>query len=152
MIEYHVLGKVIKEKCLIEISDSWDIDWFNEYVELPCDIDKCATYCVPANTFNFRKETRLKEYKECFTITSEREFKTDDIIQYNNNDYKVKYKYNKELEQHQLYIEYIIEIIKLNDIIIQKCKSNFEQLVKYKTEKDNSRKLINKLKNIFTRR
>lgn len=146
MIEYHVIGKVVEEKCFIEISDGWGIDWFNEYIELPCDIVKCESYCVPANTFNFVKENRLKEYKECFTIISEREFKTDDIIQYNNNDYKIKYKYNKELDQHQLYIDYVIEIIKFNDIVIQHCKTNFENICEYKNNKS---KLINKVKRIF---
>jgi hypothetical protein len=152
VIEYHVIGKIMEEKCFIEISDSWRIDWFNDYIELPCEIDKCATYCVPANTFNFKKETRLKEYKECFTIISEREFKTDDIIQYNNKDYKVKYKYNKELEQHQLYIDYIIETVKLNDDVIQNYKTNFENICEYKNSTSlNKSDFINKIKRIFKR-
>lgn len=154
MIEYHVLGKVLEEKCFIEIdgTDDWFYGWLNEKVILPTTIEKCSVYMLPEKTFEFKKETILKEYKECFVIQSEREFNTKDIIQFKNRDFEVKYKYNKELEQHQLYIDYVIDTIKLPENLIIKCKENFNEIFEYKREQEENKKLKNKIKKLFKRR
>ena len=153
MIEYHIMGKVLEEQCFIKIdsTDNWFYGWLDEKVILPSTIEQCSVYMLPEKTFDFQIEKGLKEYKECFTIKSEREFKTGDIISYMNNDYKVKYKYNKELEQHQLYIDYDIEVIKISEDIIYKCRSNFDEIYKYKEQQEESKKFKNRIKRLFTR-
>lgn len=154
MIEYHVIGKVLEEKCFIKIID-YDyfgyIDYFNKFIELPCDMAKIECYAVPDNTFEFEKKSCFKEYRECFIISSEREFRENDIINYNGKDYKVEYKYNKELEQHQLYINHVIETIKLSENFIIQYQSNFNKMCEYKREKEESKKLSNRLKKMFKR-
>jgi hypothetical protein len=154
MIEYHVMGKIIEEKCFIKIdsTDNWFYGWLDEKVILPSTVEQCSVYMLPEKTFDFKKETVLKEYKECFTIRSEREFKTKDIIHFKDKDFEVKYKYNKELEQHQLYIDYVIDTIKLPENLIIECRNNFNDICKYKREQEESNKLNNRLKKIFKRK
>lgn len=107
--------------------------------------------CCQKKTFEFKKETILKEYKECFVIQSEREFNTKDIIQFKDRDFEVKYKYNKELEQHQLYIDYIIDTIKLSNDLIIGCKENYNKIFEYKRDQEESKKFKNKIKKLFKR-
>lgn len=62
-------------------------------------------------------------------ITTERQFKDGDIIKYKEEDYQVKYKYNKDLERHELYINYEIKAIEDKNLK-RSCENKLEELNK----------------------
>jgi hypothetical protein len=169
MLEYHVIGKVMEEKMQT-------IYYYFRYpqsepiirtITLPCDdISKHMEFFNDNIIISYRKVNIFKEYKECFIVKSEREFKDYDTLTYKGKDYKISYKYNEDEKQHELYIDCEIEIIKLEEDFIKKCDDNYKYLMEFRkvyTEKqkqefeekdklkNESKSILNKLKRMFMR-
>jgi len=164
VIEYHVIGKVVEEgyKGLF-----FDLLGYSEEIDLYCNPIKYND----ENIFKYSrflshgKSETFKCFKECFIISSEIEFKNYDIIQYKGKDYTVNYKYNGDLQQHELHIDFIVETIELDKEFIKQCEDNWNKIMEYRDdyfkriEKENKVKnentpntMFNKLKRIFTRK
>lgn len=172
MIEYHVLGKIIEEKMQITTAMYYYFGYpqsepIIEKIDLPCkDISKHMEFFNENIIISYGKANTFKGYKECFVIVSEREFKDTETLTYNGVDYKVSYKYNEDEKQHQLYIDYEVEIIKLDEESIKKCEDNYKSLMecrkiciekqrqefekKDKIEEE-QKSIFNKIKKIFKR-
>lgn len=59
----------------------------------------------------FWRDYKFVEYKEFKIITTDLELRDGETIRIENKDYKVKYKYNDDKKQNELYIDKVIEII-----------------------------------------
>lgn len=172
MIEYHVLGKVIEEKMQIMTAMYYyfglpQSEPIIKTIDLPCeDIGKHMEFFNDNLIISYGKANRFKGYKECFVIVSEREFKDTETLTYNGVDWKVSYKYNEDEKQHQLYIDYEAEIIKLEDDFIKKCDENYKGLMDFRKSyidkrtqefeqkdkiEEESKSIFNKIKRIFKR-
>lgn len=166
MIEYHVIGKVIEENPAIIVFNNTcygDTQRKPLVFYFPYQQEEFLKYFNYDNPIIYSEYTkRFKEYKECFVIESEKDFNTGNIIKYNNKDYIVNYKYNAELQHHELYIDYEAESIKSDEDTIKNCKSIYDSCMKNRAcrrnEQDkeietgnNENKILNKLKSIFTR-
>jgi hypothetical protein len=171
MIEYHVIGKVLEEKIQIKTAM---YSYFGypqsepiiKIIYLPCkNISKCIDICN-SDIVIHEKVNIFKEYKECFVIISEREFRDNETLTCNGVDYKILYKYNEDEKQHQLYIDYEVEIIKLDEEFIIKCENNYNSLMEFRKNyiekqkqevknndeiKNESKNIIDKLKSIVKR-
>lgn len=163
MIEYHVIGKVMEEKPAIIIFNNSYYEGIHRspsIIYLPCKLEEIIKYFYYNNPITYSDSMKLfKEYKECFIIESEKEFNTGCIINHDDKDYFVTYKYNSELQQHQLYIDYEMELIKLDETTINNCKLIFDTCLEYRNKarseenkeitKEN---IFNRLKRLFTRK
>ncbi|EGT3606798.1 hypothetical protein FKF97_10365 [Clostridium perfringens] len=137
MIKYHVYGKVVKEYYHMGMEVSvfpynWDdreyslnknstadkifedilkvqrVTRFNRYIDKGNEI-----LFIPdpfMKRWFWRREQFVK-YKEFKTIITDLELRDGETVRIGNKDYKVKYKYNDDKQQNELYIEKVIETI-----------------------------------------
>lgn len=71
-------------------------------------LKECLLEEIDKKQYNSKSFVRYALIK---TIDTDREFKDGDLFTYNNNDYKVIYKYNSDKDRHELYINYTCELI-----------------------------------------
>jgi len=86
-----------------------------------------------------------EKYDEFDTIKTDREFRDNEIIKLDGKDYHSTYKFNKELNRHELHVNYdgIFEIDKKSK---EKCETTVEELNfmidKYNQDIDNTEVVI----------
>lgn len=195
MIEYHVYGQVVKEyyhmgKKLYNDPFYWD-NWYNlEYYlgnnntedeifsrilieqKFLQDIWRCyednknQKILISLPEKWFWKDYKFVEYREFKIITTDLELRDGETIRIENKDYKVKYKYNDDKKQNELYINKVIETIvdeeelkhakKVCDGVVKKIIKYNKEIYKKKIEKmketTNKLKTTNRNKNIVDRK
>jgi hypothetical protein len=135
-MEYHVFGKVVQRNYVLEVDNFFLCDT----VKLPITVEQYLKKNLAWEKYNesnayiggshpnnkflndcilIHKDTII-EHKELFVIDVCRTFMDGDIYVYKNKEYKAKYKYNGDLNRHELYIDYIL---KLRENDLQKASS-----------------------------
>ncbi|MGL6184813.1 MAG: hypothetical protein ACRC1T_05480 [Clostridium chrysemydis] len=152
MIEYHVYGQVIKEYYFMSVSNRYDY-WSNSLTK-KCSEDeifkKIKDATINCNRFFyertvltpilekwFNKGYSLVKYKEFKIITTELELRDNEIIRIEGEDYSVKYKYNDDTRQNELYIDKVIETIIDEEELKhakQVCNGVVKRIIKYNRE------------------
>lgn len=139
MIEYHIYGKVVKEYYHMGYKNSFYIyEWYDKSYILDKNstedeiFKKILTVQRESRRFRFYKKQQNEnlliiskpfmgtwfcrsynfvKYKEFKIITTDLELRDGETIRIENEDYKVKYKYNDDKKQNELYIDKVIETI-----------------------------------------
>ncbi|XZN14459.1 hypothetical protein ACSW9O_15440 (plasmid) [Clostridium perfringens] len=131
MIEYHVYGKVVKEYYHMGLElYMYRYSWHDKEYVLDRDSEEDKVFkhilnqhilykqswennIIPMPFRNkwFWKGYEFLKYKEFKVINVDLELRDGDIIQMENQDYEVKYKYNDDKKQNELYIDKIVETI-----------------------------------------
>lgn len=140
MIEYHVYGQVMGERYYFvsDFDDSYyQKRWymyqypiyknttedyiFNRIKYINEIINHSSKDKLIEEIFFYKEEILFKDilvkrkfpinYKEIKTINVDLELRDGNLIQIENEDYRVKYKYNDDKKQNELYIDKIVEII-----------------------------------------
>ena len=114
----------------------------------------------------FWKDYKFVEYREFKIITTDLELRDGETIRIENKDYKVKYKYNDDKKQNELYIDKVIETIideeelkhakKVCNGVVKKIIRHNKEIYKKKIEKmkesTNKLQTTNRNKNIVDRK
>lgn len=139
MIQYHVYGQVVKEYYHMGYESSFYIyDWYDKSYILDKNstedeiFKKILTVQKGLRCFRFYKKQQdenlltiskpfmetwfgrscnFVKYKEFKTIITDLELRDNETIRIENKDYRVKYKYNDDKKQNELYIDKIVETI-----------------------------------------
>jgi hypothetical protein len=188
-MEYHVIGKIEKLEYVITTPIRYSKSGHSYIIsKLPCILEeylksnyiyrKNTDFCFISNIDELKGISELKanilnipnfdvlrtfeKYKECFVINSEREFQNGDNITIKNSDYPVKYKYNKELEQHELFIDYNLTDTNRDSTHYEQCFNNYQMISNYvcqaneniynqmkQLEIENNKTMITKIKDLL---
>ena len=140
MIEYHIYGKVVKEyyhmgKKLYNDPFYWwywyDLEYHLGNSNTEDEIFGCILieqkYLKDIGRYYennknqkisislpekwFWKDYKFVEHREFKIITTDLELRDDETIRIEHKDYKVKYKYNDDKKQNELYVDKVIETI-----------------------------------------
>lgn len=117
-------------------------------------IDKCNYYetspwnwCKYDNELDYKEKHKIQKqsiynnstfdiYEEFDYIETDREFRDDETIKINEDDYIIKYKYNKELKRHELYLDYTIKT-EVDEELKKACEDKINDINK-QIEKHNN--------------
>jgi hypothetical protein len=77
----------------------------------------------------FSAEHRFDKYEEFDTIETDIELRDDETIKIQGKSYQVQYEFNKDLNRHELYLNYEVRIEE-NEILKEKCKLKYDELCK----------------------
>lgn len=96
------------------------------------------------------KENRFTgTYKEFITIETDIELRDSEIINIDDVDYVIKYKYNVDTKNHELYINKVVEVIvdqKLLKHARKVCNEVVKKILKYNEEIEKQKILVNNYK------
>lgn len=195
MIQYHVYGQVVKEyyhmgKKLYNDSFWW-CDWYDleYYLGNNNTEDEIFSYILIKQKFLkdigryynnnknqkilislpekwFWKDYKFVEYREFKIIATDLELRDGETIRIENKDYRVKYKYNDDKKQNELYIDKIVETIideeelkhakKVCNGVVKKIIRHNKEIYKKKIERmqesTNKLQTTNRNKNIVDRK
>jgi len=127
--------------------------------------DKCSYYetspwnwCKYDNELDYKEKHKIQKrsmhnvdtfdrYEEFDCIETDREFRDNEIIKIDEQDYTIEYKYNKELNRHELYLDYTIRT-EVDEKLKKDCKDKIcetnNQIEKYNKTIDDSEVTIDK--------
>lgn len=69
------------------------------------------------------------KFKEITTITTDIELRDGETIKINNREYKVRYKFNVDKKQHELYIDKVVELI-VDEKLLKHAKIVCNEVIK----------------------
>lgn len=115
------LKDAVADKCNYYETRTWNFSKYDDELDYK---DKHKLHKQSINNVNI-----FDRYEEFDCIGTDREFRDNETIKIDEQDYIIQYKYNKELKRHELYLDYTIKV-EIDEELKKQCEDKISELNK----------------------